>query len=73
VGLAVFCAHACQALLFWSELTKNTAKTRMGYISSPSIFNAIIGKTSYCVILKMVTLHDAIKTIGVFVFFLKKE
>jgi len=49
----------------------------MGYISLPSDLNAIIGITSYhCVILKMVILHDAIKTIQnrVFVFFfLKKE
>jgi len=35
----------------------------MGYISSPSILNAIIGITSYyCVILKTVILHDGIKT-----------
>jgi len=51
-------------------------KTNMGYIFFPSILNAIVGITSYyCVILKMVILHDAIKTIqnGVFLFFLKKE
>jgi len=36
----------------------------MGYISLPSIFNAVIGMTSYYgVILKMVILHDGIKTI----------
>jgi len=38
--------------------------------------NAIIGiKSYYCVILKMVILHDAIKTIqnSVFVFFEKKN
>ena len=34
----------------------------MGFISLSSILNAIIGITSYyCVILKMVILHDAIK------------
>ena len=48
----------------------------MGCISLPSILNAIIGITNfYCVILKMVILHDAIKTIQneLFVFLLKKE
>jgi len=47
----------------------------MGYIALPSILNAIIGITSYCVILKIVILHDGIKTIqnGVFLFSLKKE
>jgi len=49
------------------------AKTKVGYISLPSNLHAIIGITSYCcVLLKMVILHDAIKTIqnGVFVLFL---
>ena len=48
----------------------------MGYISLPSIFNSITGITSYyCVVLNMVILYDAIKTIqnGVFAFVLKKE
>jgi len=47
----------------------------MGYISLPSILNATIGLTSDCVILKMVMLHDAIKTIQnrVCVFFLKEK
>ena len=52
------------------------AKSKMGYISLPSNLNAIIGITSYyCVMLKMVILHDALKTIQnrVFMFFLKKE
>jgi len=47
----------------------------MGYISLPSNLNAIIGIISYyCIILKMVILHDAIKTTqnGVLVF-KKKE
>jgi len=36
----------------------------MGYISLPSIFNVIVGITSYYgVILKIVILHDEIKTI----------
>jgi len=48
----------------------------MGYISLPLILNAMIGITSYyCVILKIVILHDGIKTIqnGIFLFSLKKE
>jgi len=48
----------------------------MGYIALPSILNAMVGITSYyCVILKIVMLHDGIKTIqnGVFLFSLKKE
>jgi len=48
----------------------------MGYISLPSVLNAIIGITSYyCVILKIVILHDIIKTLqnGVFPFSSKKE
>jgi len=48
----------------------------MGYISLLSIFSAIIGITIYyCVILKIVILHDAIKTIqnGVFCFVKKKN
>jgi len=48
----------------------------MGYISLHSILNVIIGITSYyCVILKMVILHDAIQTIqnGVFLFFFLKN
>jgi len=52
------------------------AKTKKGYISLPSDLNAIIGITSYyCVILKMMILHDAIKTIQnrVFVFFSRKR
>ena len=52
------------------------AKTKMGYISLPSHLNAIIGIKSYhCVILKMVTVHDAINTIQnrVFVIFIKKR
>jgi len=48
----------------------------MGYISLSSILNAIIGITSYyCVILKIVILHDGIKAIqnGDFLISLKKE
>ena len=47
----------------------------MGYIALSSILNAIIRITSYCVILKIVILHDGIKTIqnGFFLFSLKKE
>jgi len=35
----------------------------MGYISLPSNLNGIIGITSYCVIVKIMILHDAIKKI----------
>jgi len=43
---------------------KHFAKTKMGYISLPQNLNAMIGIKSYfCIILKIVTLHDAIKTI----------
>jgi len=48
----------------------------MGYIALPSILNAIIGITSYyCVILKIVILHDGINTIqnGFFCFLWKKN
>jgi len=46
------------------------------YISLPSGLNAIIGiKSCHCVIMKMVMLHDAMKTIqnNVFVYFSKKR
>ena len=50
------------------------AKTKMGYISLPWNLNAMIGMTSYyCVILQVVILHDAIKTIPNGVLFLKKN
>jgi len=48
----------------------------MGYISLLLILNAILGITScFCIILKLVILHDAIKTIQkvFFVFFQKNE
>jgi len=48
----------------------------MGYISLPSDLNVIIGiRSYYCVILKMVIMHDAIKTIQnrAFVFFFLKK
>ena len=46
----------------------------MGYISLLLILNAILGITScFCIILKLVILHDAIKTIQkVFLCFFKK-
>jgi len=47
----------------------------MGYIALPSILSAIIDITSYyCVILKIVILHDGIKTLQdvFFVFFEKR-
>ena len=73
---SVCCVLACQTLPIWSELTNNTAKTKMAYISLLSDLNAIIGiKSYYCVILKMVILHHTIKAFqnSVFVFFPKKE
>jgi len=41
VDFSVFYAYACQALPLWSELTNNTAKTKVGYISLPPLLNAI--------------------------------
>ena len=74
--LCLLCAFlpSC-ATLEWFDL-QHFEKTKMEYISLPSDLNATIGITSYyCVILKMVILHDAIKTIqnGVFVFFFKNS
>ena len=47
----------------WTNQQDN-AKTKMGYISLPSILNDIVGTTNYyCVILKMVISDDAIKAI----------
>ena len=40
---SVYCPRSYQALPLWSELTNNTAKTKMGYISLPSNMNAKIG------------------------------
>jgi len=47
----------------------------MGYTRLPSNLNGIIGITSYCVILKILILHDTIKTSKnkVFLFSLIKE
>ena len=74
---SVCSARFCQsvATLEWID-QQHFAKTKMEYISLPSNLNAIIGITSYyCVILKMVILHRAIKKIQneVFVFFVQKE
>jgi len=75
-------AFLCLLCAFLSSLTtlewvdqQHFAKTKMGYISLPSKLNAIIGTSYYCVILKMVILHDAIKTIhnGNFVFFWEQK
>jgi len=47
-----------------NSLGNGKTKTKMGYISLPSVLNAIIGITSYyCVILKLLILHDGMKTI----------
>jgi len=77
VGVACLCL-LCACLpnlttLEWID-PQAFAKTKMGYISLSWNLNTIIGITSYyCVILKMVILHDAIKTIQnrVFAFFSK--
>jgi len=53
-----------------------TCKNKDGYISLPLNLNDTIGITSYyCVILKIMILHDAVKTINnmVFPFSLKKK
>ena len=67
VGVAfLWLLCACLPSLTTFEWTdqQHLAKTKMEYISLPSILNAIIGITSYyCIILKMVILHDAVKTI----------
>jgi len=59
------CAHALPSLATLERFDQqHFAKTKMGYISLPSVLNAIIGIVSYfCVTLKMVILHDAMKTI----------
>jgi len=69
---SVYCVHACQASQLWSEVTNNTLRKQRWVHFLPSNLNAIIGITSYyCVILKIVILHEAIKTIQnrVLVFF----
>jgi len=75
VFLCLLCAFLPSLItLEWIE--KKFAKTKKGYISLPSNFNGIIGMTSYyCVILKIMILHDSIKTIKnkVLPFSLKKE
>ena len=75
VFLCLLCAFLPSRItLEWID--QKFAKTKMGYISLPSNLNGIIGTASfYCVIPKIMTLHDAIKTIKnrVFLFSLKKE
>ena len=77
VGVAFLCL-LCALLpglitLKWID-QQHFAKTRMGCISLTSNLNAIIGIASYyCVILKMVILHDAMKHFRMgYLFFLKK-
>jgi len=70
------CARSCQALPVWGELTNTTLRKQRWGTFFTSNLKAIVGITShYCVILKMVILHDAIKTIqnGAFVFFEKVQ
>ena len=75
MGVAFLCLQ-CAFLPSFTTLERadqlHFAKTKMGYISFPSNYNAIIAITSYfCVILQMLMLHNAIKTIqnGAFVLF----
>jgi len=74
-GFALFAVRIL-AMPRGANLPTTLCKNKDGDIPLPSDLNAIIVITSYyCVILKMVTLHDAIKTIlkGVFVFFFHKN
>jgi len=75
VFLCLLCACLPSLTTLESIDQQHIAKTKIRYISLPSNLNAIMGITSYyCVILKMVILHDAIKTFqnGVFACFMKK-
>jgi len=75
-GFSLFALHVlAKPCHFGVNWPTTFCEKKMGYISLPSNLNAIIGIISYyCVILKMVILHDAIKTTqnGVLVF-KKKE
>ena len=76
VFLCLLCACLPSLTTLESIDQQHFAKTKIRYISLPSNLNAIIGITSYyCVILKMVILHDVTKTIqnGVFAFFKNKN
>ena len=71
VGVALSAVYI--ATLEWID-QQHFAKTKMGYIFLPSDLNTIIGIKSYfCVILKMVILHDAMKTIQKCFFPKKKD
>jgi len=75
-GFSLWCACLPNlTTLEWID-QQHFAKTKMGYTSLPSHWNAIIGIESYyCLILNMVILHDSIKTIPnrfLFVFFEKR-
>jgi len=68
---SICCAHSCQALPLGVNWSTTLCENKMRYISLSPNLNAIIGiKSNYCVLLKMVMLHDAIKAIqnGFFVF-----
>ena len=72
--LCLLCAFLPSHTTLECTVKQHFAKTKMGYISLPSILNAIIGIASfYCVILKMVTLHGAVKTIQNWVFLKKQQ
>jgi len=67
--------HASQALPLWSDLTNNKLRKQRQGTFLASFLNTIIGITSYyCVILKMVMLHDAIEAIqNIFSFFKRAQ
>jgi len=76
VFLCLLCACLPSLTTLESIDQQHFAKTKIRQISLPPNLNDMIGITSYyCVILQMVILHDAIKTIqnGVFVFFSKNK
>jgi len=74
-GFSLFAVRTLPSLTTLESIDQqHFAKTKIRYISLPPNLNAIIGRpitSYYCVILKMVILRDAIKTIqnGDFVFF----
>ena len=76
VFLCLLCACFTKPFHLGVNWPTTLCENKDGVLFSPSISNAIIGITSYyCEILKMMMLHDVIKTIlnGVFPFSLEKR
>ena len=72
-GFSLFAVRILAKPYHLERIDQKFAKTKMGYIPLPSNLNGIIGITSYyCVILKIMILHDTIKN-KVFPFSLKTE